>query len=124
MNRKQADVRAIELLQECGVSSHVLKDGATAVLRELKERGIEPCRTELRGAGISFWVSAADAKRVLSEVCPIPLPDEVPESAHAKQYGKERRAIRTIARAVLDLYERLGEEPEGCSNLRKLAERD
>lgn len=108
-------VKATDLLKDLGFPTAVIRGGAAKVLGALVSLNIKPAHQRVVGGGVQFLVTKQD--------CATAKAGRLSVAAHEPPIvGRSRRDIRTVARAVLDLYERLGEEPQGKSNLRHIAE--
>lgn len=109
-------VLASELLRQLGYSTKVTKSGPAQIINALKEIGLTPSSVKPIGKGVSFLVFKSDAEKALKTVKKGTPDNDFPDLV--------RRDIRTISRALIDLYKRLGEEPHQRSNIYKLAERE
>ena len=115
----QDQVHATALLKQLGVSPAHYKNGAAGVLKELARLNIKPISTIPFGRGVAFMVAKKDADIVISASKKIDEEEDKPLT-----YNRARKDIRSVARAILDLYRRLGEEPHSNNRIIEIAERD
>ena len=112
-------ISATEFLASIGELAP-LKRGSNEILKALNRLGIKPSEMRPYARGVMFFVSSADADRVRRSM----------QSSSREVTGrtelsiKARRDIRTVARALLDLYDRLGEIPHEMSEICALAEKE
>ena len=117
-------ISATEFLASIGEFAP-LKRGSNEILKALNRLGIKPSDTRPYARGVMFFVSSADADRVrrsMQSSSRISRTSAVTERTELSE--KARRDIRTVARALLDLYDRLGESPHEISEICALAEKD
>ncbi len=107
---------ARDLLDELGINP---KRGAADVLRQLNRLGIKVADQKLHTRGIRWLITESDYQRAIREH---KEKSKAPEAA-VDESSLRRRQIRTLARAILKLYEELGMVPDGNSDIEKLAER-
>lgn len=111
-------VRATDFLHALGYNTSITKGGAGRILAELNRLGIEPAATRVVGKGISFFVSDADARKFEEKR----LQQAAASSTNVSR--QQRRDLRSVARAVRELYKRLGEVPNNAEEINRIAERE
>lgn len=107
---------ARDLLDELGINP---KRGAADVLRQLNRLGIKVADQKLYTRGIRWLITENDYQRAIKEFKEKTKDTEPTEN----ESSVRRRQIRSLARAILKLYEELGMTPDGNSDIEKLAER-
>ena len=93
------------------------KSGPAETIKAIEHFGLKVESAVVNGKGISLLVNKEAAIKVLESRKEINL------SSAKGENDLIRRDLRSIARALLDLYDRLGEQPHARNSISRIAEK-